>query len=173
MIIVRIWKFDKERQSLVSIIANWSELMIYRRIIMMMSLLLVTATINADSEGIYKYREGVMKAVGGQMASLGASLKGQVFTENLKLHASAMADLADIVPHIFPKGSGSEKSEVLPAVWENPEGFKQRVDDFVSAAKQLKTIAANGDMKAIGGAMQKLGKTCKGCHDDFREEHSH
>jgi cytochrome c556 len=139
----------------------------------MILLLLVATAINADSEGIYKYRSGVMKAVGGQMASLGASLKGQVFTENLKLHASAMADLADIVPLVFPAGSGGDKSETLPAVWEKPEAFKQRVDAFVAAAKQLEEIAASGDMKSIGGGLQKLGKTCKGCHDDFREEHSH
>lgn len=138
----------------------------------MVSLLLTAAAIHADSEGIYKYRSGVMKAVGGQMASLGASLKGQVFTENLTLHARAMADLADIVPHIFPQGSGTKKSEALPAVWEKPEEFKNRVDDFVSAAKQLEKIVESGDMKAIGGGVQKLGKTCKGCHDDFREEHS-
>ena len=172
MIIVRIWKSHSECQSLVSIITNWSELMVYR-IITMMSLLLAATAINADSEGIYKYRSGVMKAVGGQMASLGAILKGQVFSENLKVHASAMADLAEIVPHVFPEGSGSEKSETLPAVWEKPEEFKQRVDAFVSAAKQFNEIASSGDMKAIGGGIQKLGKSCKGCHDDFREEHSH
>ena len=146
--------------------------MIYRKIILVCLLLTATA-ISADSEGIYKYRSALMKAVGGQMASMGASLKGQVFTENLKLHASAMADLADIVPLVFPKGSGSDKSEALPVIWENPEEFKQRVDDFVSAAKQLEKIASSGDMKAFGGGIQKLGKTCKGCHDNFREEHSH
>jgi cytochrome c556 len=135
--------------------------------------MLVATAINADSEGVYKYRVGVMKAIGGQMTSLGASLKGQVYTENLKLHASAMASMADIVPQVFPKGSGVEKSETLPAVWEKPEEFKQRMDDFVSAAKQLEKIVSSDDMKAIGGGVQKLGKTCKGCHDDFREEHSH
>lgn len=144
--------------------------MMYRKIIMV-SLMLTAAAIHADSEGIYKYRSGVMKAVGGQMAAMGASLKGQVFTANLKLHARAMSDLADIVPHIFPEGSGDKKSEALPAVWDKPVEFKSRVDDFVSAAKQLEKIVDSGDMKAVGGGVQKLGKTCKGCHDNFREEH--
>jgi cytochrome c556 len=124
----------------------------------------------ADSNGVYKYRSSVMKAIGGQMGSMGSSLKEDVFRENLRFHASAMADLADIVPTLFPQGSGAGKSETLPAVWEKPDEFKARVDDFVVAAKQLEKISSEGDLKAFISGMQKLGKTCKGCHDDFREE---
>ncbi len=143
------------------------------RIIIMVILMFASAVINADSAGVYKYRQAVMKAVGGQMAALGASLKGQVFTENLRLHAGAMADLAEIVPHVFPAGSGTKKSEALPAIWEQPEEFENRVNDFVNAAKSLAEVIQSDDMKAIGGGVQKLGKTCKGCHDNFREEHEH
>ena len=139
-----------------------------------MAVALMSSTlISADSEGVYKYRSAVMKAVGGHMASIGASLKGQVFTENLKIHASSMADLADIVPNVFPEGSGVDKSEAIAAIWEQPENFKSRMDDFVTAAKQLEQLAQGTDIKATLGGVQKLGKSCKGCHDDFREEDEH
>jgi len=127
----------------------------------------------ADGEADYKYREGVMKTVGGQMSSMAAILKGQVHLDNLEFHASGMADLADIVPHVFPEGSGVHQSEALPAIWEQPDEFKMAVEKFVKAAKGIATAAEDGEMSAIGPALNSLGKACKGCHDNFREEHDH
>lgn len=146
--------------------------MIYR-ILLSLVLVLVTASASADDEAVFKYRKGVMKAIGGQMASIGASMKGQVFTENLATHATAMAAMAEIAPVLFPKGSGVAKSEALPAIWEKPAEFKARMDDFVSAARDFEKLAKAGDMSGIVGGVKNLGKSCKGCHDDFREEKKH
>ena len=124
----------------------------------------------ADGNAEYKYREGVMRTVGGQMSSLAAILRGQVHFDNLKFHARGMADLAEIVPHVFPEGSGVHKSEALPAIWEQPDEFKMAVEKFVKAAKGIATAAEGGDMSEIGPAMKSLGQACKGCHDNYREE---
>ena len=91
--------------------------------------------------------------------------------DNLKLHAGAMADLASIVPNVFPEGSGEGKTEALPAIWEKPAEFEEAVETFVSAAKDLSNAANSGDMGAVGSGIQNLGQACKGCHDNFREEH--
>jgi cytochrome c556 len=144
--------------------------MIGRKICILLTFTLLTSAALADAEGVYKYREAVMKAVGGHMGAMANSLKGQVFTENLPTHAKAMSDLADIAPSIFPEGSGTGKSEALPAIWENPEGFKSRMDDFVKAAKAMEAAVAGGDMASMGAGLQDLGKSCKGCHDDFRKQ---
>lgn len=127
----------------------------------------------ADGNAEYKYREGVMRTVGGQMSSLAAILRGRVHFENLKFHARGMADLAEIVPHVFPEGSGVHQSEALPAIWEQPDEFKEAVENFVKAAKGIATSAEGGDMSEIGPAMKSLGQACKGCHDNFREESDH
>ena len=84
-----------------------------------------------------------------------------------------MADLAEIVPHVFPEGSGVHQSEALPAIWEQPDEFKEAVENFVKAAKGIATAAEGGDMSEIGPAMKSLGQACKGCHDNFREENDH
>ena len=127
----------------------------------------------ADGNAEYKYREGVMKTIGGQMASLAGILRGQVHLDNLKFHARGMAGLAEIVPQIFPQGSGVNKSHALPAIWENPDEFKMAVDKFVAAANGMAAAAEGGDMSALGSAMKALGESCKGCHDDYRKEHEH
>jgi cytochrome c556 len=42
------------------------------------------------------------------------------------------------------------------------------MDQFVAAANQMAVAAESGDMGQVGPAMQALGKSCKGCHDDYR-----
>ncbi len=124
----------------------------------------------ADGDAEYKYREGVMKTVGGHMSSLAAILRGNVHFDELSVHAKGLAEMATIVPHVFPEGSGVAKSEALPAIWEKPTEFKTALDRFVKAANGMATAAETGDMGAVGPAMKELGQSCKGCHDNFREE---
>jgi cytochrome c556 len=133
--------------------------------------MLVCPMVLADGEAEFKYRQGVMRTVGGHMSSLSAILRGQVYSDNLGFHAKGMADLAKIVPNVFPKGSGVAKSEALPEIWENPDDFKAAIDKFVEAANGMSAAANDGDKVAIGPAMNALGQACKGCHDNFREEH--
>ncbi|MCP5371469.1 MAG: cytochrome c [Hyphomicrobiales bacterium] len=139
-----------------------------------MGLGLSPAATQADDEGAIKHRQAVMKAVGGNMGAMVAILKGQVgFMEDMPLHARAMNDLAQISARIFPQGSDFGETDAKEAIWEKPDAFKQRVQAFQDAAAALTKVAGSGDKGAIGGAIGNLGKSCKGCHDDFRKEHRH
>lgn len=40
----------------------------------------------------------------------------------------------------------------------------------LTVAAGLVAAAEGGDMAAIGTAFKEMGKACKGCHDQFREE---
>ena len=124
----------------------------------------------ADGEVEVQYRQAVMKSIGGHMASMATILKNQVHMEDLVLHARGLAGLADIAPEIFPEGSNTEKSKALPAVWENPEKFSEAMQRMVDAAEGMASAAATEDMSEIGPAIQALGGSCKGCHDDFHAE---
>ena len=146
----------------------------------MRKMLLVTASllmaaissqlVRADAAADIAYRQGVMAVVGGHMKSMGTILKGKVRTEDLAFHADAMRDVSLIAPSLFPAGSGEGKTETLPAVWSEPAEFKLAMDQYTTAAANMAEAAATGDMSKIGPAMQGLGKSCKGCHDDFREK---
>jgi cytochrome c556 len=124
----------------------------------------------ADGEVEVQYRQAVMKSIGGHMASMATILKNQVHMEDLVLHARGLAGLADIAPEVFPEGSDTEKSKALPAVWENPEEFSEAMQRMVDAAEGMASAAATEDMSEIGPAIQALGGSCKGCHDDFKAE---
>lgn len=144
--------------------------MMFRKICILLILALGANIAQADPETVQKYRESVMKAIGGHMGAMVNGLKGPVLPEYLGLHAKAMTDLAEMAPHIFPEGSGGAKTEALPAIWEKPDDFKNRMVDFVSAARAMDSAVAGSEMSAIGMALKDLGKTCKACHDDFKKK---
>ncbi|MBT5701647.1 MAG: cytochrome c [Pseudomonadales bacterium] len=124
----------------------------------------------ADGAAETKYRKSVMKSIGGHMSSMGTILKNQIHMDDLVIHARGLAGLADIAPEVFPEGSNTKKSKALPAVWENPEEFSQAMDRFIDAAEGMASAAGTEDMSEIGPAIQALGGSCKGCHDDFKAE---
>ena len=144
-----------------------------RIIVMGMSLVLglVNSAVFADGDAEYDYRHGVMEAIGGHMTAMVTILRKGVHQDELALHASGIAALAGISSDIFPAGSDVEKSEALPAIWENRADFDAAMTKFVKTAKLMEQAASIGDMRQIGSAIQSLGGACKGCHDDFREEH--
>ncbi len=123
---------------------------------------------NAEETEI-KYRQGVMKAVGGTMGSLAAVLKQQAPKEHAAPLALTMRNLASIVPDVFPAGSDFGETDALPVIWEKPADFKAALDAFVLAAAILPDAAAKGgeDYKM---AFVALGKACKGCHETFRKK---
>ena len=137
-----------------------------RTVFLMMIFASVSA--NADGQAEYKYREGVMQAIRGQIASIGVIARGQVYQENLAMHARGMSDLAQVLPHVFPEGSDVGKSEALPAVWNDPEGFSIQTDLFIEVTGAfLEAAENNGD---VSGTLRRVQRSCKSCHDGFRED---
>ena len=137
------------------------------RIVLLM-MMFVSVSAYADGQAEYKYREGVMQAIRGQMASIGSIMRGQVHQENLAMHARAMSDLARILPDVFPKGSDVGKSEALPEIWSDPEGFRVQTDLFIEVTGAFLDAAENE--RDVSGTLRGIQRSCKGCHDGFRED---
>ena len=119
------------------------------------------------SQGDMDYRDHTMEAIGGHMQALSDILRGKVPHEgHLAVHADALASLAEITPTLFP--AGSVGGDALPAIWENPDDFAKRLDDFREAGASLRAaVETGGDVMT---ATRALGQSCKGCHDSYREK---
>lgn len=118
-----------------------------------------------------KYRKVVMSAMGGHIAAISLVFAGKVeHQQHLLHHAEAMASIGEELPSLFPAGSGTGKTEALPAIWQEPEKFKQAVEAGRSATAQLRDAIKSGDKAAIGRGLKAVGDSCKGCHDKFRKE---
>ena len=47
--------------------------------------------------------------------------------------------------------------------------FESVVNAFVSESSKLVKVVESGDMKALAKQFRATGKTCGGCHKNFRE----
>jgi cytochrome c556 len=66
----------------------------------------------------------------------------------------------------FHPSTKDEKSRALPAVYENEAKFKEAQDRLRGAVTKL--VAAAKDEGAFKAAAGEVGKSCGGCHNDFR-----
>ena len=123
-----------------------------------------------NSAGVIQYRQKVMGANGGHMGGIGQILKHKLdFKAHIPPHARAMAELARMIPAIFPEGSGKGKTDALPKIWQDRNGFKSAARKLEDEANKLARVATGGDVGDIMAQVKKVGKACGGCHKKFRQ----
>lgn len=134
----------------------------------------IQATADTSAEDAFKYRKTFMTSLRGHAGAISMQVRGLAGdSDYIVKHAKAMANLGSELHSVFPEGSAVEDSEALPEIWAKPDEFAAAVAKAADAMTALGEIAEGGDMQAIGKAFGSVGKTCKGCHESFREEHEH
>lgn len=124
-----------------------------------------------EPENVIKYRQAVMKAIGGHMASIAGVVKGEVsFTDHVAIHANSINAMSKAVTAAFPEGTdnGSYKTAALPKIWEDWAGFEKAAQALDTASANLASVAASGDKQQIAVAFGDLGKACGACHKPYR-----
>ena len=126
-----------------------------------------------EPANIIKYRQNVMKSVGANISNLAMVAKGEISTlANAPSNAQAIRDGLGAAGPLFPEGTGAEagKTRTLPAVWERSGEFVESMKKSIAAADAMIVAANSGELGQIQQALGALGKTCGGCHDNFREK---
>jgi cytochrome c556 len=117
-----------------------------------------------------KQRQDIMEANGDAMKVVTAMVKGER-PYDAKAAADAMKAIHDSAPKfvtLFPEGTEKgEKTKAKPEIWKNKKDFedwgKQLQDDTTKAQ-----AAAAGGLDSFKTAFAAVGKTCGGCHTDYR-----
>lgn len=69
-----------------------------------------------------------------------------------------------------PAMPGEPESHARIEIWTRSAQFKQSARSFEVAANEMWKASNGKDVAFIGAKFRKLGATCKGCHDAFREK---
>ncbi|EKV28550.1 cytochrome c, class II [Caenispirillum salinarum AK4] len=126
-----------------------------------------------DAENAVKYRQQVMKAIGGHTNTVVMILKGEVpYSDQLLPSAQMLADTADLALLPFEENTAESgvKTTATADVWTNWDKFSGGIKMMQERTDTLVAAVESGDKGAIGEAMQAVGETCKNCHDNFREK---
>ena len=124
----------------------------------------------ADSHGIIKYRQNVMKSTAGHMGAIVDILKNRLPLEaHILDHAHSMLQISRMILLMFPEGSGKGRTRSKQAIWENWSEFESAANDFERESAKLSKVAESGDMEVLAKQVRATGKTCSGCHRNFRK----
>jgi len=144
-----------------------------RMLILSSTLLLVCAggAMAAEPENYIKYRQAMMKAIGGHTAAASQIVRGKVAPEgHLLMHALALAELSKDITHLFPEGSDFGETQAKEEIWAEWAKFEEAAENSKNAAADFAAAAAGKDSRQIADAFKAVGKSCKGCHKDFRQK---
>jgi len=130
--------------------------------------LFLSSQVFAQSDAI-EQRIKLMKANGAASKALKAAVAEKDYA-TIELKAKDIAGGVDKVEGLFPKGSTSDKSRALPAIWEKWDDFKKDAADLKTAAAELAEAAAKKDGALVAAKFKSVGGACSSCHKAFRAE---
>ena len=108
------------------------------------------------------------------MHPLGGMARGKIAfdAKQVAKHAQRIHQLSLMI-NDYSKVNTSKfnvKSDALNNMWTDRSTFEKRINDLTKASEALVTVAANGEESAIKKAISGVGRTCGGCHDDFKKD---
>ncbi len=123
-----------------------------------------------------KARQSVMTIYAFNLGLLGAMAKGEMpYDAELATNASqnlvATANMKNRA--MWPAGSSVEAAgladvtEAKATMWSNFEEAGKHHEAMATAMNKMAAVAGNS-LEAVRGNIGGIGKTCKGCHEDFR-----
>jgi cytochrome c556 len=120
-------------------------------------------------ETLVKQRQSAMTLIGKYWGPLGAMAKGKApYNPDVVARNAAFLDALTQMPwdgfHASTKDEQNTKA--LPAIYDNEAKFKEAQDRLRGAIGKL--VAGARDEGAFKQAVGEVGKTCGGCHNDFR-----
>ena len=125
-------------------------------------------------ETLIKWRQSAFQVVAWNSGRIKASLDGgydktQVLRSANAIAAIANSGLGSLFPAGTETGKGWHDTTVKADAFTNTAKFAEHGGDFAKESNELvRVVSAGGDAGAVKDQFGKLQKTCKSCHDDFR-----
>ena len=131
-----------------------------------------TAAAQAKPEQLVKQRQAAMTLQGKYFGPLGAMAQGKApyNAELVRQNAAFLEVLAKMPWDGFAASTKDVKSATLPAAYTDTAKFKEAQDRAQSEISKLVSVSKSGDEAAVKAQLGAVGKSCGGCHENFREK---
>ncbi len=131
-----------------------------------------SAFAQAKPEVLVKQRQAAMTLIGKYFGPLGGMAQGKVpyNAQVVQRNAGFLDNLSRMPWDGFDTTTQGEKSRALPAIWKESDKFKEASSRFENETAKLYQVSRGGDEAAVKAQIGAVGKTCAGCHDNFRQK---
>ncbi len=124
-------------------------------------------------EDAIKYRQSAMFVMANHFGRVGAMVNGRA-----PYDAAAAAANVEVVatmsrlPFVgFVEGTSStEKGKTNAKAWSDKAGFDAAAKKMQDEVAKLVAASKSNSLDALKPAFGEVGKTCKGCHDEYRNQ---
>jgi len=130
------------------------------------------ALAQAKPEQLVKQRQSVMTLQGKYFGPLAAMAQGKApyNADIVRRNAAFLDNLSRMAWDGFDPSTKDVKSAALPAVYEQPDKFKEAQARLENEAHKLYELSRSGDEAAVKAQIGAVVKACGGCHESFREK---
>lgn len=124
-----------------------------------------------------RWRQSAYQTMAWNMGRIKANIEGtynkeQVVQAANVIQAIATSGMGALYQPNTNTGKGWRETNVKPEFFkpESKDEIGKIAGAYIKEAKEMATVAANGDAAAVKAQFGKLGESCKACHDKFRKE---
>jgi cytochrome c556 len=126
-------------------------------------------------ENQIKWRQSAYQVVRWNAVRIQANVEGQYNKDEVIKAANTIAAIANSgLGSLFAagteQGKGWHDTLAKPELWKDGKKAGEAAGNFNKEANELAKVAAGGDAAAVKEQFGKLSKTCKSCHDDFKNK---
>jgi cytochrome c556 len=126
----------------------------------------------AKPEDAIKYRKSTMFVMAQHYGRIGAMVNGKVpFNAKAAADNAAIAESLSRLPWAaFGEGTDMGDTKAKFEIWKEQAKFKEDADKMQSEMSKLAVAARTGNLDTIKTAFTATSKTCKSCHDAYRDK---
>ena len=127
-----------------------------------------------QAKDVTEFRQSILKLVKSNVGALGAMNKGAIpfNAQTLQTNSVRLEQLSLMLEDYFATDtSGFDvDTAALDKIWTNQADFKDKINALTVAATNLNKVAIAGDSSKFKPAIGQVFKSCKGCHDNYKED---
>lgn len=125
-------------------------------------------------EQLIKWRQSAYQVIAWNTGRVKANVDGTYNKDEVIRAANTVAALANSgLGSLFAPGTETGKgwrdTTVKPNLFTDGAGVAAVATAFNKEANELARVAQGGDVNAVKAQLAALQKTCKACHDDYRQ----
>ncbi|HEY6983581.1 cytochrome c [Reyranella sp.] len=128
----------------------------------------VAAGVASADTDVIKQREENRKQAAAAMRAIKGVMDSKGDAKVVVEQAAKLKELQTAFDKMFPAGSDKGKTEALPVVWTDWNGFLAASKNADAAYDKLAVAGGSGDFTAIAAAFTETGKACGACHQKYR-----
>ena len=123
-------------------------------------------------EDAIKYRQAAFTLMGAHFGRIAAMAQGKLpfDAKAVQANADVLATVVNLPYTAFGEGTDLGNTKAKPEIWKEMPKFKEAAEKMQGEVAKLNAAAKTGNIDQIKAAVGDVGKSCKACHDSYREK---